>query len=88
MPGYNRKPRTHAAYAYMSRRGGTRLFPLECGGGHVDKERNEAHFFIDRVPYKGGTGYFMLVPRGETPPVIEPQPKRPGDGEGDEFADD
>jgi hypothetical protein len=71
------KPRTHTAYSMQ--RIGKKYGPwLEIGSGRIDEDG--VHVFLDRMTI-GWTGYVRLVPRGEPPPM--PQPQRPA-GAGDD----
>jgi hypothetical protein len=79
------KPHTHTAYAFkrLSRKQGKLL---ECGTGRIDHDRNIVHVFMDRQPWGGGTGYFVLSPHGVKPPPPQEQPQRPGEsGDEDEL---
>jgi hypothetical protein len=59
---------------------GKKLGPwLEIGSGRIDEDGVQV--FLDRLTIGGFTGYVRLVPRGEQPPLLQPQ--RPGP-EGDE----
>jgi hypothetical protein len=78
--------RTHTAYAFK-REGKKFGRMLEVGTGRIDAERNRVHVFIDRLPVGGFTGYVMLSPIGEPPPVLEAQPQRPGQTDGEEDAE-
>ena len=72
----NKTP-THSAYAFkrLSKKAGRWI---EVGGGRIDKEHNIVHVVLDRLPIGGFTGYVMLYPTGATPPLPEPEPRRPG----------
>lgn len=72
----NTEIRTHTAWA--TRREGKRVVRmLEIGTGRIDKQRDQAHLFLDRLPIGGFTGYVILSPISETPQIPEPQPRRP-----------
>jgi hypothetical protein len=72
----NNQIRTHIAWA-IKREGKKFGRWLEVGNGRLDAERNCVHVFMDRLPIGGFTGYVLLSPIGEIPPVPEPQPRRP-----------
>jgi len=75
---------THRAWA-TRREGKGFTRSLEIGTGRIDKERDQAHLFLDRLPIGGFTGYVMLSPINETPQIPEPQPRRPEQPEGEDF---
>jgi len=82
----NNKIRTHTAWAV--KREGKRFGRwLEVGSGRIDHERNCVHVIMDRMPVGGFTGYVMLSPIGEVPPVPEPVPQRPDQPEDDGEAE-
>jgi hypothetical protein len=83
----NSKPdHTHTAWAFqrLGRKSGTLL---EVGTGRIDADRNIAHFYMNRQPIGGYTGYVVLAPIGVKPPAVsQVEPQRPGDQRGDEDA--
>jgi hypothetical protein len=79
----NSKARTHTAWGF--RREGKKFGRLlEIGTGRIDAERNEAHLYLDRLPLGSFSGFVLLAPAGEKPPIPEAKPQRPGHTDDDE----
>jgi hypothetical protein len=85
------KKRTHVLWA--ARRFGRRgqmMELLECGYGWID-ELGIPHFYLNRTPFAGFTGYMQLVPRGSEPvmPTQFEKPQRPGsESDADDAGDE
>lgn len=83
----NTNTRTHRAWA-VRREGKKFMRWLEVGTGRIDKERDEVHLFMDRLPIGGFTGYVMLAPISKTPQIPDPAPQRPDAASDDEQGSD
>jgi hypothetical protein len=59
---------------------------LEIGVARAEDD-GTIRLFLDRLPLGGFTGGVLLSPRGTTPALPEPPPRRPGDVEDDDPLD-
>ena len=79
------KPMTHDAWQ-KNYRAGKFVGWRQVGDGRVEVDsrgKAKSYTYYDRT-VRGDTGYTVLLPKGETPPMPKPQPKRPDDSGEDE----
>jgi hypothetical protein len=81
-----KKPHTHTAWG-VAQLGRRHRDSFEIGTGTIDREKNTATVYTDRI-VRRDTGIIMLFPHGVEPPLLQAKPQRPGEtgddeGEGD-----